>query len=123
MKKNRQWITITGFLLVVLLLLYWLIFSWVVPKTAGWTTPPRWRMLPLRQSKTIVHGYLGDPIPARNPKDSSYEEWTAGSKGKTYILRIDFASDTIAAGFSIRYHYENRFVERDYLIDSFSIRQ
>ena len=122
MKKRSEWLWITGCLLVVLLFFYWLIFSWVVPKTAAWTTPQKWRMLPLRQPKTIVHAYLGDPIPARNSKDSSYEEWVGGTEGKRYFLRMDYALDTTAVGYSIRYHYKNLFADKNYLIDSFSIK-
>lgn len=99
----------------------YLIFDIVIPKTASLTVPAKWRMLPLRQSKTIVHGYLGAPVSSRNPKDSSYEEWIAGSKGKQYYLTVDYA-DTIATGYSIHYQYSNWLVKRDYLIDSFSIK-
>ena len=122
MQKNRNWLWIAGSLLLISLLLYGLIFGWVVPKTAAWTTPQKWRMLPLRQSKTIVHDYLGEPILARNPGDTTYEEWVAGSKGKRYFLRIDYAADTIAVGYSIRYHYSNWLANRNYLIDSFSVK-
>ena len=122
MQINRKWLWITGSLLLISLLLYGLIFSWVVPKTAAWTTPQKWRMLPLRQSKSIVHDYLGEPIPARNPQDSTYEEWVSGSNGKRYFLRIDYAADTIAVGYSIRYQYANWLANRNYLIDSVSIK-
>lgn len=121
MQKNRKWLWIIGSLLIISLLLYWLIFSWVVPKTAAWTTPQKWRMLPLRQPKTIVHDYLGEPIPDRNPQDSTYEEWAAGSKGKRYFLRIAYA-DSVAVGYSIRYNYSNWLADRSYLVDSFSVR-
>jgi hypothetical protein len=121
MKRNTKWLWIMGCILIILTFLYWFIFGWVVPKTAAWTSPQKWRMLPLRQPKTIVHDYLGEPIPARNSKDSTYEEWAAGSKGKSYFLRIDFA-DSTAVGYSIRYNYSNWMMDRSYLIDSFSIK-
>ncbi len=121
MQQNRKWLWIISGLLLISLSLYGLIYSWVVPKTAAWTTPQKWRMLPLRQSKTVVQDYLGEPIPARDPKDSTYEEWGAGTKGKRYFLRIDYA-DTVAVGYSIRYHYANWLVDRNYLIDSFSVK-
>lgn len=105
--------------LVVFVAFKYLIFDLVIPKTATLTVPQKWKSLPLRQSKTIIHAYLGDPVWG---KDSTYEEWLGGVKGKTYVLRIDYSSDTIASGFSIRYHYQNRFADRNYLIDSFSIK-
>jgi hypothetical protein len=109
-------------LLLVITGLNYLLFDVVVPKTASLAIPPKWRMLPLRQSKTIVHAYLGNPVMVTNPTDSTQEEWLAGTKGKMYLLRMDYASDTIAVGYSIRYKYKNRLVERNYLIDSFSIK-
>ena len=113
-----------GFIVVLIVLmgLKYLVFDIVIPKAATLTVPQKWRMLPLRQPKTIVQDYLGESIPARNPKDSTYEEWAAGSNGKRYFLRIDYASDTIAVGYSIRYHYSNWLVDKNYLIDSVSIR-
>ncbi len=123
MKKNREWLLIFGSLLTSILLLYGWIFSWVVPKTAAWTIPSKWKMLPLQQSRSIVHDYLGDPIPRKDPKDSSYEEWVGGFKGKMYVLRIDYATDTMAVGYTIRFHYKNLFADRNYLIDSFSIKE
>ena len=110
-------------LITVMLLMagmYFFIFEWVVPKTAQLTVPGRWSMLPLRQTKDIVHNYLGEPITQNNA--TGYDEWAGGSKGKMYFLKIYYVSDTIAAGYSIHYRYKNFLVSKDYLIDSFSIR-
>ena len=120
--RNRATIFVIVALIVFIGFKY-LIFDIVIPKTATLTVPAKWRMLPLRQPKSIVHDYLGEPIPASDLKDSTYEEWVAGSKGKRYFLRIDYASDTIAVGYSIRYNYSNWLVDRSYLIDSFSIKE
>ena len=119
--RNRATIIVIVALIVFIGFKY-LIFNIVIPKTATLTVPAKWRMLPLRQPKAIVHAYLGDPIPAKNPNDSSYEEWVGGTMGKMYSLRIDYRSDTVVTGFSIRYHYQNRLADRNYLIDTFSIK-
>ena len=103
-------------LLLVLTGLKFLVFDFVVPKTAAVTLPRKWRMIPLRQTKEIVHNYLGEPIAA------APEAWADGSKGKMYFLKIYYISDTIASAYSIHYQYKNWFGSRDYLIDSFSIR-
>ena len=100
--------------------MYFFIFEWVVPKTASLTVPGKWNMLPLRQTKEIVHNYLGEPITQKNA--AGYDEWAGGSKGKMYFLKIYYVSDTIAAGYSIHYQYKNFLISKDYLVDSFSIR-
>ena len=107
-------------LLVVATGLYLLLFEWVVPKAASLTVPGRWNMIPLRQTKDIVHNYLGEPF--RQDANDGSEEWSGGSKGKMYFLRVYYVSDTLAAGYSIHYQYKNFLVSKNYLVDSFSIR-
>jgi hypothetical protein len=112
------------FILIVILLflvaLRWLIFDLIVPKTASFTLPQKWRMIPLRQSKEIVQGYFGEPL----PKDSSIttDEWANGSKGRMYFLKIYYVSDTIAASYSIHYQFKHWAASRYYLVDTGSIR-
>ncbi|MES2329855.1 MAG: hypothetical protein V4539_09650 [Bacteroidota bacterium] len=107
-------------ILVIMVGLKFLIFDFVVPKTAAFTIPQKWKMIPLRQTREIVHGYLGDPLPEANVNGA--DKWASGSKDKMYYLRIYYVSDTIALGYSVHYQYKNWFSSRDYLIDSFSIR-
>jgi hypothetical protein len=120
-KKRRG----KGYLILIIIcaamvIFHYLIFDVIVPKTAAFTTPQKWKMIPLRQTKEIVHGYYGEPV--AGIKADGSEEWTGGSKGKMYYLRIYYISDTIASGYSIHYQYKAWFGSRDYLIDSLSIR-
>jgi len=123
MKKLRNW----SFTIVALLLILWgvyaFLFGWVVPKTASVIIPRKWQMIPLRQTKDIVHDYLGEPLKGKNSPDSTGEVWADGSKGKMYYLRIHYISDTIAVGYTIHYQYKNWLMSRSYLIDSASIRE
>jgi hypothetical protein len=107
-------------LCVAVVVFHYIIFDMIVPRTAAFTTPQKWKMVPLRQTKEIVHGYFGEPVSII--KTNGSEEWTGGSKGKMYHLRIYYVSDTIASGYSIHYQYKAWFGSRDYLIDSISIR-
>lgn len=113
----KSWILL--FFLAVVVVIYSLVSFVVVPKAASFTTPHKWRMIPLRQTKEIVHGYLGQPLPTNS---GGPDTWVAGSKGKMYFLRIYYVKDTIASGFSIHYVFKNRFMSKDYLLDSMSIR-
>ncbi len=115
--KKRNYVALVAVLLVMAGM-YYLIFDIVIPKTAAFTTPQKWRMIPLRQPKEIVHDYLGKPVNTQNGVDV----WTGGSKGKMYFLRMYYVSDTIASGYAIHYHYSNSILSRKYLIDSVSIR-
>jgi hypothetical protein len=107
-------------LCIAMAIFHYTVFDMIVPKTAAFTIPQKWKMIPLRQTKEIVHGYYGEPV--TGTKADGSEEWTGGSKGKMYYLRIYYVSDTIAAGYSIHYQYKAWFGSRDYLIDSVSIR-
>lgn len=118
-KKGRRRALIVIVLCIAMVIFHYLIFDVIVPKTAAFTTPQKWKMIPLRQTKEIVHGYYGEPLPAKKADGS--EEWASGSKGKMYYLRIYYVSDTIASGYSIHYQYKAWFGSRDYLIDSLSI--
>ncbi|MBV9988533.1 MAG: hypothetical protein JO301_12705 [Chitinophagaceae bacterium] len=111
------------FLILVSLLLltlgcYLLIFNWLVPRTAGYAIPMRWHRIPLRESKTIVQGYFGEP--ASITPDS--ETWIANTRAKQYQLHIYYINDSIASAYSIYYRYSSRLVTRNYLLDSASIR-
>jgi len=121
MTKNRKWAVIIFNLFIILWALNALLFSWVVPKTAAFTIPRKWSLIPFGQSKTIVHGYLGEPS-VSDGTDTTSEVWASGSKGKMYYLRIRYQADTVAINYSIRYQYRNWLVSRNYLIDSVSIR-
>jgi len=122
MKKLRNWSLTIIALLLILWGVYAFLFGWVVPKTASITIPRKWQMIPLRQTKDIVHDYLGEPLPGKTSPDSAGEVWANGSKGKMYYLRIYYISDTIAVGYTIHYQYKNWLMSRSYLIDSVSIR-
>lgn len=122
MKDLRTWV---WFLCILLLFLgggYWFAFEWVVPKTASFTMPQKWHLLPLQQPREIVHDYLGEPITPGNPTDSTKEEWSSGSKEKRYVLRMYYLKDSIVTGYSIHYRYRNWLFKKDYLLDSISIR-
>ena len=114
----RKWLLFACIVLLFGWGCYALIFDWLVPKTAVFAVPARWRMIPFRQSKDIVLGYLGAPLNSHDNVD----EWSSGTEKKKYVLRIYYASDTIVAAYSIHYRYSNRIFSRDYVIDSASIR-
>ena len=121
--KKKGW-TSTSIILVIIFSvfagLYFFAFGYIVPKAASFTTPHKWRMIPLRESKEIVRNYFGEPLPESNAKAG--DVWSSGSKGKMYFLHVYYISDTIALGYSIHYQYKTWFGSRDYLIDSLSIR-
>ncbi len=108
--------------LIPVLLIAWafyaLIFNWLVPKTATYTIPSKWNRVPMLQTRTTVHGYLGNPVMA----DSTKEVWKGGIKGREYALIIYYAPDSTTEAFSISYHYQSRLVSRTYVLDSFSTR-
>jgi hypothetical protein len=116
--RKAIYILLASFIFAICIYLF--VFEWVVPKTAAITIPQKWRMIPLRQAKDIVHDYFGEPLPQYNTSES--EVWANGSKGKIYFLRIHYLADTVAISYSIHYQFSNWFSSRNYLVDSSSIR-
>lgn len=106
--------------LVLIAMVYLLIIDWFVPRTAVIGMPFKWKRLPLRESKAVVHNYLGEPF----VKDSILhtESWKTGAGSKTYRLDVLYYADTIMAAYSIHYHFEKFGLRRDYLVDSATIR-
>jgi hypothetical protein len=108
--------------LVMALLAGWLvwmgIFGWMVPKTAVFTKPGKWNLVPLRQKQEIVHAYLGAPSSAGN----RVEEWTGGTRNRQYLLRMYYGADTTVIAYSVHYFYRSFLVNKEYLIDSNSVR-
>ncbi len=109
--------------LLVLLSFYLLAFVWIIPKTASLAIPGKWRLIPLHQSKITAIDYFGNPFDSGINQSKSFLSWKAGSKDQLYTLRLHYESDTLAAGYDIRYHYKKWFVVKDYLIDSFAINE
>lgn len=96
---------------------YLLSFQFLVPQTARFGAPLRWKNIPLRQLRSSVHEYLGEPAAVQPGK----EMWNAGTRTKQYQLIIYFP-DSVATGYSIRYMYKSKLVARSYLLDSNTIR-
>lgn len=119
MHRLSKWLLSLCLLLLLLAGIYAFLFQWVVPKIAGFAIPGKFKMLPLRQTKTIVRDYLGEPNPI---SVSSFDEWVNGSSDKQYTLRIYYTRDTIATAYAIRYTYQNRVIHKTYLLDSASVR-
>ena len=105
---------------ILIALIYLLIIDWFVPRTAIVGMPVKWRTLPLRESKELVHNYLGEPF----TKDTTLhtESWQSGPPDKTYRLSILYFADTVMAGYSVYYHFTKFGISRDYLVDSATIR-
>ena len=114
---KKSTIILIAFLLVVTGLRY-LVVDIVIPKTAAFTTPFKWRNIPLREHRKILIDYFGKPVAS----ETNTDKWPGGSKGKLYFLKVYYTSDSIATHYSIHYQYESRLWKKDYLIDSNSIR-
>lgn len=111
----------TGVLILIMLLMVGfklLIVDLVIPKTANLTTPPKWRLMPLRQNREILLDYFGKPEKSLDRVD----EWSGGRKGKIHQLRVYYSADSIAVAYAIRYRYSNFLFAREYVLDSNDIR-
>lgn len=112
-----------GFAILMIVLLFifaghWLIFDFMVPHTAAFGLPHKWKRVPLRESRGTARNYYGDPVAAEAATDT----WYFGGKDKRYILKIYYQYDTVATSYSIRYRYDKWFGARDYILDTATIR-
>lgn len=111
----------TGTLILIMLIMVGfklLIIDLVIPKTAHLTTPPKWRMMPLRQNREVLLDYFGTPAKSQERVD----EWLGGRKGKIHRLRVYYSADSIAVAYAIRYRYSNFLFAKEYVLDSNDIR-
>jgi hypothetical protein len=109
-------------LIIVLIAFYFFVFSWAIPKSALLSLPVKWRLLPVQQSNQVAHAYLGNFYQRDSIKNNVSETWLQGTKGKMYVLKLWYGMDTIVTGYSIHYQFKNVMANRDYLLDSFSLR-
>lgn len=114
----QKWIIGVLLLLLVSYAVYGFVFSYIVPNVAALTVPQKWKRVPLRQKKEVVHNYLGENF----TEGPGMEVWAYGSKGKMYRLFIFYSSDTVSIAYSIHYAYDKLMVTKDYLVDSFYIK-
>ncbi|HEY1017469.1 MAG TPA: hypothetical protein VGE25_00620 [Sediminibacterium sp.] len=112
---SAYWI---GGLACAALLLYSILYYWAIPFSASLTVPQKWKRLPLRENRFLVHGYLGPPASSGQRIDT----WQLGMKGHTHTLKMFYSKDSTAIAYTIHYQYSNIFISRNYLLDSNDIR-
>lgn len=118
MRNPKKWLLVFVGIAIICWLFYAMAFQWLVPKTAAFTVPGRWHLMPFRESKTIAHGYFGRPADSAKGMDT----WRAGPVNKQYSLRVYYMNDSLISAYSIHYRYNSWLGEMDYVIDSASIR-
>ncbi len=113
-----------GFWVVAIALFFWglyiFLFSWIVPKMAYAAIPQKWMHLPMMQSRTILHSYLGNPVEqtgVHNP-----ETWVTGNAGKQYRLRVYYIGDSLVAHYAVYYQLHKTWIHKSFLIDTASVR-
>jgi hypothetical protein len=99
----KKWLIIIAVLLVILIGAYLAIFKMAVPKAAEAFIPLKWQNIPLGQSKTVVHHYLGEPDTVVNGKE--YWEQHLNS-AKKYVLDVEYLKDTISGSYRVNYEVE-----------------
>lgn len=105
-------LTIAGF--------HYLIFDFMVPRTASFAIPQKWKRVPLRESRATVQGYFG--VPSQGASSAKSDTWVFGAMDKQFRLTVHYVYDSIAASYSVHYRYSKWFSSRDYLLDTATIR-
>lgn len=118
MNSFRKTISFIVPVILLALLAYALLLNWALPKMAAFAIPAKWKMLPVKQTKTVVREFLGQPMLTETGRD----EWQSGTASKTYRLSIHYLNDTIASSYAVYYRYQKGWVKKEFLLDSFSVR-
>lgn len=113
-----------GFWLILAALLIWgfwlCLFSWVVPKMSYATIPQKWKHLPVMQSRSVLHNYLGNP--EEQSVSNRQETWLAGTSEKQYRLRVNYLNDSLVGNYAVYYQLHKKWVHKSFLIDSVAVR-
>ncbi len=109
----KKWGIITALVLVFLIVAYWLIFLFAVPKMSEAFIPYQWKQVPLGKKRSVVLDYLG------TPKDTTAvtDEWRKSiTQEKTYVLTIQYNKDTIAEKYKLAYRFEFLWMKHEVLL-------
>lgn len=113
-----------GFWLLLTALLIWgiwlFLFSWLVPKMSYAAIPQKWKHLPVMQSRSILHNYLGTPEEQSDTKNK--ETWLAGSADKLYRLQVYYLNDSLVGNYAVYYQLHKKWIQKSFLIDTVSVR-
>jgi hypothetical protein len=82
--------------------------------------PQKWKQLPVLQSRSILHNYLGNPEEQSISKQG--ETWLAGSWEKQYRLQVHYINDSLVGNYAIYYRLNKKWMHRSFLIDTVSVR-
>ncbi len=115
---NHKNIIALSVLILVMAVLAFFLLEWMIPKTAAFSIPSRWKRVPVREKRFTARNYYGLPTDSSAERDG----WEDGTKNKTFRLNIYYNSDSIATSYSIHYRYRKGWLQRSYLLDTFSLK-
>jgi hypothetical protein len=98
----KKWLIISGLAFIFLLVAYWFIFKFAVPKMSEAFIPPQWQQVPLGKKRNVALDYLGTP----NNTTATTDEWRKSvTKEKSYVLTIEYNKDTVVAKYKLVYEF------------------
>jgi hypothetical protein len=97
----KNWVIIVLFLFLFLLGGFFFFIKTIAPRAAAVFIPIKWQNIPLGESKTVVHNYLGEPDTVIAANDHWEHKLNANKK---YLLDIMYSGDTLCVSYKLTYN-------------------
>lgn len=115
MTKKSVYISIAS-MIVMVLLFYLFVFSYVVPNAAKISIPYAWRNIPLMQDSSVAHAYFGEASTTQKTNGLT-ESWQKGTKDQQYTLSVHYSETShLAVSYKIEYHFKKWLVQKEYVL-------
>jgi hypothetical protein len=115
MTKKSVYISIAS-MLVMVLLFYFFVFSYVVPNAAKISIPYAWRTIPLMQDSSVAHAYFGEASSTQKTNGLT-ESWQKGTKDQKYTLSVHYSETSqLAVSYKIEYHFKKWLIQKEYVL-------
>lgn len=110
--------TIKGFLLIAVICtgIYFLVYQYIIPKTATATIPNRWTNIPFEIQRSELHEYLGKPFLIDSNMQNGGDTWKAYRNNNYYHLQVIYSADSLIKQYHIDFYYNGRIIKKKYLL-------
>ena len=109
--------------IVVLLLascIYAFVYFFAIPKTAAQLIPYKWRSVSTGQKKYNYENFLGRTENVDSLQQLKPDRWVIRNGNYTFILNIEYGTDTTSNNVSIEYQFSNGFFYKNGVLKSVS---
>ena len=101
----KRWRNLLMVLLVIAAAMYSFVYFFIIPKTATFFVPYKWKTIVAGETKENYHIYLGRPVTDTSANNATSDTWLDRKNNYSYVLNMQYNSDTIGSAYSISYTF------------------